>query len=470
MNSKTKLIKSTSIYFVGKILSKIITFLMLPLYTKVIPAYDMGEFDYYTAIVAFFVSVIFIEIQTGMLRFVLEKNGVYKKENAITTSFFIFLISLVIYFTVAVILNFTLNIKYLWLIVGYGIIIALENFWSSIARGYGKNSVFALYGIIVTIFTVIFNLLFLLVLKWDYKSLYLAAIFSGLIGILFLEINLKAFKKIKKRYSNKDLFKELIKYSMPLCVNSIAFWLLSSVNRVLVTNILGSEANGYLAVANKFNQILYLISTCFQLAWQELAYSRDCSNKIEEGKFYSKAFDLYFKIIALSLALLIPLIKLGLIIYPAFIDSSYNTSINLIPLALAGCFMSIMSSFFSSIFGAFKKTGFTLFATTIGAIANIALAISLLTKIGVMAANISFLIGFTLCVIAKIIFLNKFIGLKIKPIPIIFGLIIISICIFVYSNLNWIYNLIVALSIIIIAIIIFRKNIKNLFFKLRNKA
>ena len=69
---------------------------------------------------------------------------------------------------------------------------------------------------------------------------------------------------------------------MPLAFNSVVYWLLTSGNKVIVSIMLDTTQNGYLAIATKFTSILYLFSTCFQLAWQELAYSKE--NKIGDKR------------------------------------------------------------------------------------------------------------------------------------------------------------------------------------------
>ena len=44
-NNLIRFIKASGIFFVGNILSKMLSFLMLPLYTTFIPVSDMGYFD-----------------------------------------------------------------------------------------------------------------------------------------------------------------------------------------------------------------------------------------------------------------------------------------------------------------------------------------------------------------------------------------------------------------------------------------
>jgi Membrane protein involved in the export of O-antigen and teichoic acid len=290
-----------------------------------------------------------------------------------------------------------------------------------------------------------------------------------LTNILILEFKCKIFSKIKFSYFDRQLFKEMMRFSLPLCVNSIAFWFLNSANKLIVTTVLGAEYNGYFAVAGKFTSIIYLISSAFQLAWQELAFSKE--NKINEktGKYYGRAVNLYSKFLLCALALVIPLIKLGLTIYPNFIDSGYHEALKLIPLALAGTIMSVLSSFLGSIFAGIKKNNVTFISNLTGAIVNLALIYLIIRKVGVASANISFLVGFSAAVFMRALVLKKLIGLKFKYVYFVAAVPVIAGLIYIYGNLNWIYNLGAFFLICAVSVFLFKNEISDIIkeFKIR---
>ncbi|NLL56398.1 MAG: lipopolysaccharide biosynthesis protein [Clostridiales bacterium] len=466
MNGKKRIFKSTITYFLGSVLSKIIVFFMLPLYTKYIPAADMGYYDSSIAVITFFASVLFLDIGSGIMRFMFEQKEQDNKKYAIYSGLAIFLISLILYIVIAILGAFTLEFEYIIWIIIYGFMLCLNNVYGYITRGYGANSLYAASGIVSTIVTVACNLIFILALKWDYKSLYISSIIAMVVHIIILEFKCKLLTNLSKKYFDKDLFKKMLKFSLPLCVNSVAFWFLNSSNKIIVTTILGSEYNGYLAIASRFTSILYLVSSCFQLAWQELAYSRD--NKLEStGIFYTKAFDLYLRILIAGLLLLIPLIRLGLIIYPNFINAQYSDSIVLIPLALTGTIMSIASSFLGSIFGGIKKNNAIFISTLVGAIVNIGVIFALINIMGVMAANIAFIAGFTATVLIRTLILKKEINMKVKHWYFAALLPILAAVIYVFNELNWVYNLLVFLAITVLCAFMLRPEIKEIIDKVK---
>ncbi len=468
MSNTKKIFKSTIIYFLGNILSKIILFFMLPLYTKYIPAGDMGYYDSAIAIVTFFASVLFLDIGSGIMRFMFEKKTLNDKRYAIYSGLGIFIISLSLYVLVAIIGGLAFEFEYFIWIALYGFFLCLNNVYGHVTRGYGANTLYAVSGIVSTVVNVGCNLFFILALGWDYKALYISQCISMLVHIIILELKCKLIFNFNLKYFDKDLFKKMLRFSLPLCVNSVAFWFLSSANKIIVTTVLGAEYNGYLAIANKFTSILYFVSSCFQLAWQELVYSRDNGLKQSTGEFYSKAFDLYLRILLVGLFLLIPLIKIGLAIYPNFIDVQYNDSIILIPLALAGTVMAILSSFLGSVFGGIKQNNFIFVSTLLGAIVNLGVIFALINIIGVMAANIAFCAGFTATVLMRTLILKRKINMKVKYWYFAIAIPLLIAIIYVF-NLNWFYNLLTFAVIAALGGLVLKPELTVLYHKVKSR-
>ena len=72
--------KTLLIYGIGIIFSKILVFLMVPIYTRIFLLFDYGYYDFIILDVQMLVSISFIEIWSGILRYMFSKN---KKETPI---------------------------------------------------------------------------------------------------------------------------------------------------------------------------------------------------------------------------------------------------------------------------------------------------------------------------------------------------------------------------------------------------
>jgi O-antigen/teichoic acid export membrane protein len=402
------------------------------------------------------------------MRFMFDRKEREDKKFPIYSGLAIFFISILLYIIIAAITGFIFDFQYFIWIVLYGLMLCLNNVYGYIVRGYGANSLYAFSGIIATTVTVACNLIFIFVLGWDYKALYISHCISMFVSVIILETKCKLIVNFSKKFFNKELFIKMLKFSLPLAINSVAFWLLTSANKLIVTMVLGAEHNGYLAIANKFTAVLYLVSSCIQLAWQELVYSRDNGLKQSTGEFYSKAFDLYLRILLVGLFLLIPLIKIGLAIYPNFIDVQYNDSIILIPLALAGTVMAILSSFLGSVFGGIKQNNFIFVSTLLGAIVNLGVIFALINIIGVMAANIAFCAGFTATVLMRTLILKRKINMKVKYWYFAIAIPLLIAIIYVF-NLNWFYNLLTFAVIAALGGLVLKPELTVLYHKVKSR-
>ena len=52
-------------------------------------------------------------------------------------------------------------------------------------------------------------------------------------------------------------------FSLPLCMNSVAYWFLTSYNRVAISNVLSVSENGLYSIAGRFSSFITLFTTCF---------------------------------------------------------------------------------------------------------------------------------------------------------------------------------------------------------------
>src|SRR5690606_31343577 len=138
-----KILKSTIIYLLGNVLSKLIVFFLLPLYTKYIPNNDMGYYDSSIAVATFFSWVLFLYIGSGIMRFMMEKKEPQEKNIAIYSGLAIFLISLILYTLISIILGFSLSFRYYIWIVLYGFFLCISTVYGYVARGWGYNNLYA---------------------------------------------------------------------------------------------------------------------------------------------------------------------------------------------------------------------------------------------------------------------------------------------------------------------------------------
>lgn len=470
MKIKNRAVRSTAIYFVGNVLSKVIVFFLLPIYTKYIPAGDMGYYDTSITIITLFSCVLFLDIGTTVMRFFLERQRGEGLQSVVTGGAFIFSLSSALYFLLLFSLSAVVSFdNYLW-IVFYGFLYALNDMMGYCTRAVGKNFDFAVAGVIQTLTLAMSNLLMIYVLRWGYVSLYISFCLSTVISCTYMFFRAKIYHYISTRSWDSSLFREMLIFSLPLCVNSVAFWLLSSSSRVIVTYVLGTVAAGYLSVAGKFNQVLYLASTCVQLTWQEASFSHDNSDP-ETGKYYSQIYRSYLKGVMLCVALMIPAVKIGLAIFPSFIHESYAAAIPMIPTALIGTGLAIISLFLGTIFSSVKKNNVIFLSTLLGAIVTIGVNIFclLVLDLGSISANYALMLGYLSSISLRLILLKKYVSLKpsLDATACIVPILVLSTLVFLFCGVVW--NIVGFFGVLSAGILLFRKELLILIDKFRQK-
>ena len=188
-----KFIKSTGIYFIGNVLSKIVVFLLLPIYTSYIPPEAMGLYDTGVTVITLFASVLFLDIGSVILKFSLEKEC-DNESVPITNGSLIFIPSCAIYFILVTVCSFFFHYEYLGWIIVYGFTYAFNNAVGYVARALHHNTDYAVAGVIQTVLMVAINIVLLVGIGVDYKSLYISFAVSSLIAEpRFKQAVIKAF-------------------------------------------------------------------------------------------------------------------------------------------------------------------------------------------------------------------------------------------------------------------------------------
>ncbi len=462
-----KFIKSSGIFFVGTVMTKLISFLLLPLYTSYISPNDYGIYDLHLSYIMFFSSVLYFDIWSGIMRFMYDFDGAERKK-PISSGIAIFLCSTVMYcITLAGVLPH-LHVQYPILLALYGALMNGQTLVGYIARGYGKNVLYTASGIVGSFVTIMFNIILLVWLKMDYSALIIASCIGFLTNIMMIVIGVREPHAFSLRYFDLKLFKEMFLFSLPLCVNSVAYWFLTSYNRLVVDAQLGAEVNGFYAIAGRFGSMITLFTTCFQMAWQELSFSKTArSNDLDN--FYTVAINNYIKCMGAGLVVLLPMIY---VIYPLLVNESYDVGKALVPIYLLGTILSTISTFLGNAFTAIKKNNLLFYTMAAGSIANVICIHLLINVVGLQASNISLMVGFFVSCLTRLVIFRKYVKIKLELGSIIVLMVTFVLVSYVYQRGSMLANIGALVAAVAISAYLFRDILKEVLktLKMRKKG
>lgn len=235
MSREKNLAKNTAILAIGQLSSKIFTFLLLPVYTSLLSPDDFGTIDALQTVISLALYFVTLQIENAVFRFIIENRT--NKENQISyvTSAGVVLLAMAGTSTIVIgVINSLYMIPYVILVTLSLWTQSLYLFVSNLARGLGKNTDYSITSFVVTVSSLIINIVLIVGLKIGAVAILVALAFSNLIGFGWLFLRLHIWQLIKFSTVNKMKIQEMLRYSLPLIPNAISWWIANTSDRLII--------------------------------------------------------------------------------------------------------------------------------------------------------------------------------------------------------------------------------------------
>ena len=380
-NKYTTLISNTIIFALGTFGSKLLVFLLMPLYTSVLTTAEYGAMDVVVNVSNMLLPLVIVSINDGVIRFGMDHS--YKRRDVFSTGIWVSLAGFGIFLIFwPVMKKIDMISDYTALIYIYVLAAALQGVSAQFVRAMGLVRLFAFNGILNTLSTVFFNVLFLVVMKWGMYGYILSVVLSNVVSMVFLWIAARLYRYMRWwKGIRRETVREMIIYSLPLIPATIMWSITNVSDRFFVTYYMGEAQNGIYSVAYKLPTIISVISAIFTQAWQLSAIGERESDDRE--LFYSNIFKSYQTIVFLAAGGILLLIKplMHLLVSDAFFEAWQYT-----PLLVVSVVFSCFSSYFASFYMASKKNIMAMVTIFLGALLNVILNYYLIPVYGLNGA------------------------------------------------------------------------------------
>ena len=463
---KSSMLKTSAIYFIGQMSSRFLSILLLPLYTNYINTDAYGYFDIVQTYLNVAVPFFFFEVWSAMLRFALEESEENGKKRVITNCFCLCGIGLVLFCGVYYVFIQFVSVDYNLYVFLYGITWMLQLMAMAACRGVQDNIAYALTGIIGVLTVSGISVLGVFVFKWGIEVLFISNICSFIVQTVFVLIKTKFYRYIELQQIRKDVLVKLLRFCIPLSVNTIFYWLLNSINRVIIVNNLGYGANGIYSVANKLGNIVTALVSIFMLSWQETVYKLDYQKKNEIQEIYDSEFGDIKKLLAIGVVCLLPFTNL---FFDVLIGKDYAEAFGLILPMYLMVFVTSMNSFLDVVYSAVHNTRTLLYVKIVSGSVNVIGMLLLVDKIGLYSSPIAIVIAQTVALILNVLLLRPYVKVKVGiKFLLVFGVaFVITSWIYLYQsklvNFGWLFVLGIC------ALFILRKTLVYYFGIIKNK-
>lgn len=425
MDKYKKLIGNTAILGVGTFCSKILVFLLLPLYTACLSAAEYSTADIITQSANLLMPLMAVGICDAVFRFTLDRD--IDRKQVLTTGLYVIFAGLIVFAAFFPLLNMIDYFEgYMWLIIVYAFAANVHSLLAQYVRACGLTAFFALQGIIATAVIIGLNILFLVVLDIGLMGYVLSVVLAdAAVSFIIIAVIRKEFSLSLRRF-NKDIAKRMLKFSIPLIPTTVFWWVTNVSDRYMVKGFIGDEVNGLYAAAFKIPTILILLSGIFIEAWQFSAVTeRDTESRKNHEAFFGTVFDSFQGMLYISAAGLIAFSKIFAII---LFDDSYYEAWQYMPVLIAATVFSSLVTFMGSVYLVDKKSVHSFVTSMIGAIVNVLLNLLLIpTPLGANGAALATFLSYFVVFIIRAINTRKFIRFNLHTVKLIINTAVIGV-------------------------------------------
>ena len=450
-----KFLKHSFIYGTGALLSKIVGFLMIPLYTRYLTTSDYGVLellDLTSTIVSIFISM---RIGSAVIRFYYDSADELEQKKVVSTAYMATFVSalLVILFSQifsirlsSLIFDTNVYDKYFKLVF----MATALSLISSVPEAYLMARKQSIFYTIISLMTLssylIFNIYFIVFLK------------MGILGILYSSVITKIFNSsvlsfycITKNslFFSFTKFKSMLKFSLPLIPANVGTFILNYADRFILQKLATTAEVGIYALGYKFGYILpTLVMGPINMIWVPQMF--ELASKSDK-----KTIEKMFTYIMLILIFC----GLGLILFTKdairiMATPPFYPAYKVVSFVVLGYIFRGMASFFWDGIMVSKKTIYIGISVFVSALSNILLNILLIPQFKSMGAAYATAVSFFIMFCLVYFFCQK-----VYPISCewnrISKITIVSLFIFFLAHLVSSQNLIISLLIKIIFLVSF---------------
>lgn len=398
MSRYKKLLSDTVILGLGTFGSKLLVFLLMPLYTAWLSTAEYSTAELISSTANLLIPLACIGISNGIFRFAAEresdKTSVFSSCIALLgiglVAFCIFspLLGLIEYFS-----------NYVWLIVAYVFFADVQSVCAQYVRAIDRTRLFAVQGILNTGLTILFNILFLAAFDMGVTGYVLSVVIGNILTSVYLIVAAKLWRVFRFSAIDKHLMGELLRFSLPMIPTTVCWLITDLSDRYMVTYFWGSEVNGVYSAAYKIPTIVNLISGIFMQAWQFSAVA-ESSDEIGCKHFYSEVFRGFLSVIFIGTA---GLIFLSRLLADLLLNAAYFEAWRYMPVLLCAAAMEALVSFLATVYMVRKKSMHSFLTALIGTTLNLVLNFLFIPGYGALGAAVATMLSYATVLVVRML-------------------------------------------------------------------
>ena len=383
--------KASAYYLVGNIFNKGISFLTVPIFTRLLSTTDYGIVTTYNSWIAILSMVMGFAIHMGIRAAFIDYEKRVDDFVSVATTFTLLCGSALLLIAGTIFSLFRININntliILCLIQGCsGALIQNYSMYLMMQYRYKFRTALMILPNLVSAVLSIIVIKFILSEKLYMGRIVPTSLVYAGFGLFLIFV---AYRKSRVVWNNEYL-KYSLKISMPLVVHGIALNILSQSDRTMITWLADAGQTGLYSLIYNFSMIALVLTTSLDGVWVPWF-----TEKLKEGK--REAINTRVKdYIILMAAAIIGVVLGGPEVVKLLASEKYWDGISIIPPIVLSNFVVFMYSLYVNVEHFHKKTVYITINTVIAAACNIGLNYMFIPRYGYVAAAFTTLASYTL--------------------------------------------------------------------------
>ena len=383
-------VKNVGLLTLANFGTKILSFLLVPLYTSVLTTAEYGTYDLALTTIGVLVPILTQNVVDAVLRFSMDED--VDKGAVLGVGIKHFLISLL---PVAVVLlvNSVLGVspdlaRLAPLIMLLYVSQALSGIVLYYVRGLNKFSDIAVSSVLCSALIIGCNILFLVVFRWGLTGYFFANILGPLLQCVFLlaRLNLHGVSPLR---CDRALEGEMLTYSRPMIANSIAWWVNNVSDRYVVTFFCGVAANGIYSVASKIPSILSVVQSVVGQAWTISAVEE--FDPEDSNGFFANMYAAYNCVMVVVCSFII---AFNLLLAKLLYANEFFAAWQYAPFLTISIVFGALAGYVGGVLAAVKDSKEFAKSSVIGAGVNVVLNIATVPFMGALGAAVATLVSY----------------------------------------------------------------------------
>lgn len=409
INRKYKtLAKDTALFTISSFGSKILVFLLTPLYTSILAASEYGIADLITTTIHFIYPILTLAIADATLRYALDKSTDKQAVFGISTAFVLLSVGVLLLIRPLIGMIDSSLEQYWWIFVLNYFLFNIHNYFSNFVKALGRTALFSVQGLLHTATIITCNILFLVVWKLGLTGYLWSMIIGYTVPIALMFFAAKLHRYLFPFRIDWKLLVDMMKYCIPMVPTLLAWSINTSITKYMIIWMYDIGTSGVFSVAHKIPTIITTILSVFTQAWQISVISNHGSE--DESRFYTTVYHgLDFVSVSgcMAVFLLCKWMAGFLFAKEFFVAWQY------VPMLVLAAMFSSHAGFLAAAYRAAKKTKSLFVSVLVGAVINVVLNYILLKHIGVVGAAIGTAVSFFAVWLVRIIRIQRIVKVEV---------------------------------------------------------